>query len=115
VNGCWPIRTSDEVRRRVNELRGTSDPVRLLKEIRAGQQQLVTIADCPVLSDTAKPASPTLEQILSGLRMAWKEGEARPTRAQSKAQTALSGDSAFVSEEFTGSTHAACPRQGRKT
>src|SRR5439155_7080576 len=36
-----------------------------LQEIRAVQQQLVAIADRPVLSDTAKPASPTLEQYLS--------------------------------------------------
>ena len=34
-----------------------------------------------VLSATAKPASPTLEQFLSGLRTAWREGEARPTSA----------------------------------
>jgi hypothetical protein len=53
--------------------------VRLLKEIRAVQQQLVAIADSPVLGGTAKPTSPTLEQFLSGLRTAWKEGEVRPT------------------------------------
>jgi hypothetical protein len=72
-------RTNAQVRRRVNELRATLDPVRLLKEIRAIQQQLVTIADPPVFGDTAKPSSPTLEQFLSGLRTAWKEGEVRPT------------------------------------
>jgi len=72
-------RTNGQVRRRVNELRTTLDPVRLLKEIRAVQQQLVAIADSPVLGDTAKPASPTLEQFLSGLPTAWKEGEVRPT------------------------------------
>jgi hypothetical protein len=55
------------------------DPVRLLKEIRAAQQQLVEIADRPVLGETAKPSSPTLEQFLSGLRTAWREGEVRPT------------------------------------
>jgi hypothetical protein len=72
-------RTNEQVRRRVNELRATLDPVRLLKEIRAVQQQLVAIADSPVLGGTAKPTSPTLEQFLSGLRTAWKEGEVRPT------------------------------------
>ena len=72
-------RTSKEVRGRVQELQAMLDPVHLLKEIRAVQQQLVAIADSPVLGDTAKPASPTLEQFLSGLPTAWKEGEVRPT------------------------------------
>ena len=40
-------RTTEQVRRRVNELRATLDPVRLLKEICAVQQHLVAIADCP--------------------------------------------------------------------
>jgi len=72
-------RTSEEVRHRVQELRSMLDPVRLLKEIRALQQQLVDIADRPALGETAKPSLPTLEQFLSGLRTAWKEGEVRPT------------------------------------
>src|SRR5439155_14645287 len=42
-------------------------------------QQLVEIADRPVLGETAKPTPPTLEQFLSGLRTAWREGEVRPT------------------------------------
>jgi hypothetical protein len=54
-------RTNEEVRRRVNELRATLDPVRLLQQIRAAQQQLVDI------------------QFLSGLRTAWREGGVRPT------------------------------------
>ena len=68
------------MRRRVNQVRTTLDPVRLLKEIRAIQQQLVNIADYrPALDETTKPTSPTLEEFLSGLRTAWKEGEVRPT------------------------------------
>jgi hypothetical protein len=74
-------RTSAEVRDRVQELRAKLDPVRLLKEIRALQQQLVDIADGPAFGKTAKPTSPTLEQFLSGLRTAWREGEVRPTSA----------------------------------
>jgi len=74
-------RMNEEVRRRVNEVRATLDPVRLLQQIRAAQQQLVAIADGPALGETAKPTSPTLEQFLSGLRTAWKEGEVRPTSA----------------------------------
>src|SRR5207248_882584 len=61
-------RTNEEVRRRVNELRATLDPVRLLQQIRAAQQQLVDIADRPALGEPAKPTSPTLEEFLSGLR-----------------------------------------------
>jgi hypothetical protein len=72
-------RTSEKVRRRVEELRATLNPVRLLQEIRAAQQQLVEIADRPVLGEAARPTAPTLEQFLSGLRTAWQEGEVRPT------------------------------------
>jgi hypothetical protein len=36
-------RTNEEVRRRVQELRAALDPVRLLKEIRTVQQQLVGV------------------------------------------------------------------------
>src|SRR5205823_14116922 len=72
-------RTNEDVRHRVNELRATLDPVRLLQQIRAAQQQLVDIADKPVLGETAKPALPTLEEFLSGLRTAWREAEERPT------------------------------------
>src|ERR1700746_3395103 len=72
-------RTNEEVRRRVNKMRATLDPVSLLQQIRAAQRQLVDIADRPPLSEPAKPTSPTLEEFLSGLRTAWKEGEIRPT------------------------------------
>ncbi len=51
----------------------------LLREVRTAQQQLVEIADTPVVGDAAKPTPPTLEQFLSGLRTAWQEGEVRPT------------------------------------
>jgi len=74
-------RTSEEVRRRLEVLRATLDPVRLLQQIRAAQQELVGLADGPLIGDVAPPAAPTLEQFLSGLRTAWREGEVRPTRA----------------------------------
>ena len=72
-------RSNEEARRRVHELRATLDPVRLLQQIRAAQQQLVDIADRPAVGETTKPTLPTLEEFLSGLRTAWKEGEVRPT------------------------------------
>ena len=73
------LRTGQEVRLRVESLYATLDPVRLLSEIRAAQQLLVTIADRPVMGELAAPTAPTLEQFLSGLRTAWQEGEVRPT------------------------------------
>src|SRR6202035_371144 len=75
------VRTSEEVRRRLEILRATLDPVRLLQQIRAAQHELVHLADASVIGDVAPPTAPTLEQFLSGLRTAWQEGEVRPTRA----------------------------------
>ena len=72
-------RTSEAVRRRLETLCATLDPVCLLQEIRATQQQLVGLADAPVRSEATPPTAPTLEQFLSGLRTAWQEGEVRPT------------------------------------
>ena len=74
-------RTSEEVRHRLEAQRETLDPVRLLRQIRAAQQQLVSLADGPVIGNVAPPTAPTLEQFLSGLRIAWREGEVRPTSA----------------------------------
>jgi hypothetical protein len=72
-------RTSEEIRQRLTTQRARLDPVRLLQEIRTVQQELVQLADTPVLAETTAPAAPTLEQFLSGLRTAWQEGEVRPT------------------------------------
>ena len=56
------------------------DPVRLLGEIRAAQQVLVEIADKGrAAGAAAADAEPALEDFLAGLRLAWKEGEVRPT------------------------------------
>ena len=93
------------MRVRVQELRAKLDPVHLLKEIRALQQQLVDIADQPSSGETAKPASPTLEQFLSGLRTAWREGEVRPTsvaKAKPKRSRRRPDPFATVSVELRG-------------
>jgi hypothetical protein len=71
-------RTPQEVRNRVTALLATLDPVRLLSDIRTAQQQLVDIADRPLVP-TSVPAAPPIEEFLAGLRVAWKEGEVRPT------------------------------------
>ena len=79
-------RTPMEARRGVETLYATLDPVRLLREIRAAQQQLVDVADRPVESASA-PTISTMEEFLSSLRTAWRQGEVRPTaRAKEKAQ-----------------------------
>src|SRR5260370_4949272 len=74
-------RTSGEVRRRLEVLRATLDPVRLLQQIRVAQHELVHLADASVIGDVAPPTAPALEQFLSGLPTAWREREVRPTRA----------------------------------
>ena len=83
------VRTPAEVRHRVEAVHATLDPVRLLREIRAAQQRLVEIADSTpaAVAAAAPPAAPTLEQFLTGLRTAWRDGEVRPTaRAKEKAK-----------------------------
>jgi hypothetical protein len=72
-------RTSADVRSRVNAIYADLDPVLLLREIRSIQGHLVEIADRPVTGEADPPTAPTIEQFLSGLRTAWRDGEARPT------------------------------------
>jgi hypothetical protein len=91
-------RTSEEVRRRVSALYATLDPVELLREVRAAQQALVDIADRPVTGEAVAPAASTLEQFLSGLRIAWQAGEVRPTcQPKAKARRGRRRPDPFVS------------------
>ena len=71
--------TGEDVCRRALATYATLDPVRLLKTIREVQQELVALADRPVVGEAAEPSASTLEQFLSGLRTAWQDGEVRPT------------------------------------
>jgi hypothetical protein len=110
-------RTPAEVRRRVNAMYVTLDPVQLLSEMRAAQQRLVEIADKPIKSDAATAIAPTLEQFLSGLRTAWKEGEVRPTaRAKVKAKRLRRRPDPFaaVSGQLRGWFEAEPARTGRE-
>ena len=61
-------RSNEDVRRRATATYATLDPVRLLKTIREVQQELVALADRPVVGEAAEPSASTLEQFLSGLR-----------------------------------------------
>jgi hypothetical protein len=71
-------RTTDDVREAVRVVYATLDPVRLLCDMRAGQQRLVEIADAP--GDSVEAGNvPALDMFLTGLRTAWQNGEARPT------------------------------------
>ena len=70
-------RTSDAVRARVNEIYAGLDPVALLRDIRAVQEQLANLTDAAPASHPT--AAPPIEQFLSSLRIAWKEGAGRPT------------------------------------
>jgi hypothetical protein len=80
-------RTTAVTRERVAVVYATLDPVQLLSAIRSGQQRLVEIADGPVSGERLAPTAPTLEEFLSGLRTAWREGEVRPTsRPKEKAK-----------------------------
>ena len=80
-------RTPEAARSRVTAMAASLDPVRLLCEIRAAQQRLVEIADKPINSEPTAGLDVTLERFLSGLRMAWKDGEVRPTaRAKVRAK-----------------------------
>jgi hypothetical protein len=75
-------RTSEIVRERVQALRADLVPVRLLADMRAGQQVLVTLTDCLAATATPMP-QPPIAAFLAGLHTAWRAGEVRPT-AQAK-------------------------------
>ncbi len=73
-------RTSEEIRRRVEAVRADLDPVRLLAEIRSGQQALVALSEATLGPPIDAPAAPIpVADFLAGLRTAWRMGEVRPT------------------------------------
>lgn len=69
-------RVSDEIRAHVNEISAGLDPVILLRDIRAMQERLASLADAP---PSGNPAAPSIELFLASLRTAWKDGAVRPT------------------------------------
>jgi hypothetical protein len=71
-------RVPQAVKDALNAEHAALDPVRLLSEIRAAQEALVAIAD-EKPARAASGAEAELDAFLSGLRVAWKEGEVRPT------------------------------------
>ena len=73
-------RVAQALKDALNAQHAELDPVRLLGEIRAAQRALVEIADKgPASGAAAAGAEPALDAFLAGLRLAWTEGEVRPT------------------------------------
>lgn len=68
--------TSETTKARLLALEASLDPVDLLARMRCLQTRLADFAD-GVTSDANQAAS--LDEFLTGLRIAWKGGEARPT------------------------------------
>ncbi|RWN76302.1 MAG: ISNCY family transposase, partial [Mesorhizobium sp.] len=71
-------RTSDAVRSRLQEIYAGLDPVLLLRDIRAVQEQLAALADTPPAMRPDGTAQP-IDLFLASLRTAWKDGAIRPT------------------------------------
>lgn len=69
------LRTPTEVRTRLSHMSEQLDPVKLLRDIRARQQALVDVA----YQGAPSTKAPDIESFLQSLRMAWTEGEVRPT------------------------------------
>ncbi len=70
-------RTPQAVKDALDAEHATLDPVRLLRDIRAAQQNLIEVADKAPASTGGEP---TLEAFLQGLRVAWCHAEeVRPT------------------------------------
>ncbi|MCK1612083.1 hypothetical protein IVA77_00120 [Bradyrhizobium sp. 136] len=116
-------RTPDAVRARVNEVYTRLDPVALRRDIRAVQEKLACLTEsAPASHPTARPP---IEQFLSSLRIAWKEGgdadrqanceaEAQPVRHGSASNhprsCGVSDDSPIRSTRLNNSALACSPR-----
>jgi hypothetical protein len=81
-------RTPEDVRRHLEKIYTTLDPMRQLRDMRATQLRLAEIADATGEIVTEEAATPTLDIFLAGLRTAWKEGEVRPTTRAKPARSA---------------------------
>lgn len=77
--------TPASVRAKLAQVAAQLDPVRLLSDMRTAQQRLVASADRLPTSDSAV-SEPALDEFLSGLRTAWREGE-NTTYCKAKTKT----------------------------
>lgn len=76
-------RTSPAVRDAITGLQRQLDPVRLLQQMRRGQQEIADLADG--VASQAGSEETSLEDFFAALHTAWKDGEVRPT-ARAKPQ-----------------------------
>ena len=104
-------RVAVEIKEQTRAVYAVLDPVALLREIRAAQQHLVEIAD-KNLADDSKPTTPTLEQFLSGLRTAWREGEVRPTARPHPKSSACAVDRIHLRQLMVSCANASRPSHG---
>jgi hypothetical protein len=71
---------SEESKAALRRLQARSDPVPLITEIRAAQAELGERFDRRGLDGAREPATPVdLKRFATGLRIAWRQGEQRPT------------------------------------
>jgi hypothetical protein len=70
----------EERKQSLRRLQAQSDPVQLIAEIRAAQAELGQRIDRRGLDGAREPPDPMdLERFATGLRIAWRQGEQRPT------------------------------------
>jgi hypothetical protein len=70
----------ETAKEQLRKLQGLADPVMLIAEIRAAQAELGKRIDRRGLEGLREPERPTdLARFANGLRIAWREGEQRPT------------------------------------
>jgi len=71
---------TEESKETLRRLQAQSDPVQLITEIRAAQAELGKRIDRRGLDGAREPTAPVdLERFTTGLRIAWRQGEQRPT------------------------------------
>jgi len=106
-------RVVPETKEQVRAIHATLDPVALLREMRGAQQRLVEIADSTLPDDT-KPTVPALEQFLSRLRTAWKEGEVRPTARPHPKPSAGAVDRVHLRQSMVSCVNGSRPSHGER-
>jgi len=110
-------RTTGDLRRNLEAVYATLDPVRLLSDIRQAQARLVEIAEQPVAETATVAGAPTLEQFLASLRTVWQDGEVRPTsrrKEQKKRERRRPDPFVTVTAEVRGWFEAEPWRTGRQ-
>lgn len=96
-------RTPEDTCLRLKAMYLTLDPVRLLRDIRLAQERLVEIADKPDGPPATDGEALPLEDFLSGLRIAWRGGEVKPTARSKPAESESGGGPILYSPSLPNS------------